>query len=93
MKQDFADRFAFLVSGLLVILRHQIAYLFTSDPVVVAGVAKLTIYVALFQTADGIVGVGGGTMRVLGLVRKGAILNLIAYYIIVSPAFFSPADQ
>ena len=39
-------------SAILVVLRHQIAYLFTSDPVVVAGVAQLTIYVALFQVGS-----------------------------------------
>lgn len=36
------------------------------------------------KLADGIVGVGGGTMRVLGLVKQGALINLLAYYAIVS---------
>jgi Na+-driven multidrug efflux pump len=47
----WADRRA-AFSAILVVLRHQIAYLFTSDPVVVAGVAQLTIYVALFQVSS-----------------------------------------
>lgn len=71
-------------SALLVVFRDRIAYLFNNDPEVVAMVAKVALWVALFQVADGLVGTTGGVLRAVGKQSAGALINLTAYYVLVS---------
>ncbi|KAJ9107298.1 hypothetical protein QFC21_000748 [Naganishia friedmannii] len=72
-------------SALLVIFRNKIAYIFNTDPEVVVEVGKVTIYVAAFQIADGLVGSSGGVLRAVGKQSAGALINLTAYYVLGLP--------
>lgn len=72
-------------SALLIIFRNKVAYIFNSDPEVVLEVGKVTIYVAAFQIADGLVGASGGVLRAVGKQSAGALINLTAYYVLGLP--------
>ncbi|RSH91040.1 hypothetical protein EHS25_010216 [Saitozyma podzolica] len=77
--------FALVNSTLCIIFRKNWGYLFNSDPEVVAIVASIMPYIALFQIADGVAATAGSILRSLGLHTTGALINLTSYYIIGLP--------
>ncbi|CCH44184.1 Multidrug resistance protein [Wickerhamomyces ciferrii] len=74
--------FNFLV---LFFLRHQIANIFTSDPVVAAKAASVFIVVAFNQFPDCLNVHAAGCLRAQGRQKIGGYLNLFSYYIVSLP--------
>ncbi|KAL7415077.1 mate-domain-containing protein [Mrakia frigida] len=72
-------------STILLIVRQRWALLFNEDEEVRIEVARILPYVAFFQLADGLTGVAGGILRVVGKQTLGAALNLSSYYILGLP--------
>lgn len=73
----------FFGSTILTILfatRNVIGGLFNNDKRVIALVADVIPYVALFQIADGLNGSCGGALRGMGRQWVGALVNCISYY-------------
>ncbi|KAL5353596.1 ethionine resistance protein [Pseudogymnoascus australis] len=73
----------FFGSSILTILfatRNVIGGLFSDDERVIALVAEIIPYVALFQVADGLNGSCGGALRGMGRQWVGALVNCISYY-------------
>ena len=91
-----AERSAHVAAGLSVIIgaviltilmatRHVFGRIFSDDAAVIALVAHVMPYVALFQIADGLNGSCGGVLRGMGKQSVGAAVNLVAYYAIALP--------
>ncbi|EGG13112.1 uncharacterized protein MELLADRAFT_73831 [Melampsora larici-populina 98AG31] len=80
---------ATLVGGSVTILlmsnRNRFGSFFTKDDEVIRLVTDVLPYVAAFQIADGWAQSCGGTLRGVGLQHVGAIVNIIAYYLIALP--------
>jgi len=72
--------FGGLISTALLAGRYQIGGLFNSDREVIALVAEVIPYVALFQIADGLNGSCGGALRGMGRQWVGAAVNSVSYY-------------
>ncbi|KAM0746448.1 MATE efflux family protein [Meredithblackwellia eburnea MCA 4105] len=82
-------------SIVLVLARHSWGGLFSSEPDVIAIVARVLPLVALFQLTDGLSGATGGVLRGAGRATLGALINLTSYYVIGLPfglcmAFLGP---
>jgi hypothetical protein len=74
------------LSGLTVtVARNSIGYLFSSDPAVVAQVARIAPICGIFQTFDGIQGSTGGVLRGLGLQRWAAVINCVGLWCLGVP--------
>ncbi|KAI0472944.1 MATE efflux family protein [Xylariaceae sp. FL0804] len=69
-----------LVLAALLGSRRVFARLFNDDERVVALVADVMPFVALFQVADGLNGSCGGALRGMGRQWVGAAVNLVSYY-------------
>ncbi|KAK8015367.1 hypothetical protein PG990_008663 [Apiospora arundinis] len=70
-------------SAILAVLmgtRNVVGGLFNDDPRVIALVADVIPYVALFQIADGLNGSCGGALRGMGRQWVGALVNCVSYY-------------
>jgi len=72
-------------SSICMVFRKNWGYLFNSDPEVVAIVASIMPFIALFQTTDGVAATAQSILRSLGLHTTGALINLTSYYIIGLP--------
>ena len=72
-------------SAICIIFRKNWGYLFNNDPEVVALVATVMPYIALFQITDGVTASTGAILRSLGLHTTGALINLMSYYVIGLP--------
>ncbi|KAF5023082.1 hypothetical protein F66182_4839 [Fusarium sp. NRRL 66182] len=72
--------FGFVILGSLLASKNVIGSLFNHDKDVVALVAKIMPYVALFQIADGLNGSCGGALRGMGRQWVGALVNCVSYY-------------
>lgn len=70
-----------LNSSLVFFTRHQLGFLFSSDPLVIQMVASVLPIVAIFQCADCITGIVGGILRGCGRQTLSAAINLTAYYV------------
>lgn len=74
-----------LNSSLVVLTRHRLGYLFSSDKAVIHMVASVLPLVALFQCADCVCGMAGGILRGSGRPALSAMINLTAYYVVGIP--------
>ncbi|KAK5651646.1 hypothetical protein OQA88_11821 [Cercophora sp. LCS_1] len=68
------------ISVVLLATRHKVGGLFNNDKEVIALVAEIMPYVALFQIADGLNGSCGGALRGMGRQWVGALVNCVSYY-------------
>lgn len=68
------------ILALLMATRTVFGRLFNDDARVVALVADVMPFVALFQIADGLNGSCGGVLRGMGRQWVGALVNLVSYY-------------
>ncbi|KAK3356314.1 putative MATE efflux family protein subfamily [Lasiosphaeria hispida] len=68
------------ISTALIAGRYRIGGLFNNDEKVIALVAEVIPYVALFQIADGLNGSCGGALRGMGRQWVGAVVNSVSYY-------------
>jgi multidrug resistance protein, MATE family len=72
--------FGTIILTVLLAARNVIGGLFNDDKRVIALVAEIIPYVALFQIADGLNGSCGGALRGMGRQWVGALVNCISYY-------------
>lgn len=72
--------FGSLILTLLLSTKNVLGAMFNDDERVIALVAKVMPYVALFQIADGLNGSCGGALRGMGRQWIGALVNCISYY-------------
>jgi multidrug resistance protein, MATE family len=72
--------FGAAILTILLSTKNVIGGLFNDDEEVIALVAKVMPYVALFQIADGLNGSCGGALRGMGRQWVGALVNCISYY-------------
>ncbi|KAL6866497.1 ethionine resistance protein [Amphichorda felina] len=72
--------FGSLILTALLSARNVVGGLFNDDKRVIALVADIIPYVALFQIADGLNGSCGGALRGMGRQWVGALVNCISYY-------------
>jgi MATE family multidrug resistance protein len=73
-------------SGLcLFLFNHQIARVYTPDPIVVSAGATLLIVAAVFQLFDGLQVVATGALRGAGNTRTAMLANLLGYWILGLP--------
>lgn len=70
---------------LYIIFRHQIPYIFTSDPQVVSIAATLLIVSAGFQIFDAVQLSGIASLRALNDVKIPLLLSIVSYYFICLP--------
>lgn len=74
-----------IMATLLIAFRHQIPFLYTNDPAVVAVASQLLILAGLFQLSDGLQAVGAGILRGMSDVNKPMEYAFIAYICINLP--------
>ncbi|KAF4457186.1 hypothetical protein F53441_830 [Fusarium austroafricanum] len=72
--------FGAVILTILLSTKDIIGKLFNDDKQVIALVARIMPYVALFQIADGLNGSCGGALRGMGRQWVGALVNCISYY-------------
>ncbi|KAK3903930.1 mate-domain-containing protein [Staphylotrichum tortipilum] len=72
--------FGTVILTVLFATRNVIGGLFNDDKRVIALVAEIIPYVALFQIADGLNGSCGGALRGMGRQWVGALVNCVSYY-------------
>lgn len=70
---------------LMISLRHQIPYLFSEDPAVIAIASDLILMAGLFQFADGLQCVGAAMLRGITDVKVPMIMAFVAYILIALP--------
>lgn len=71
---------------LLILLRKQLAILFTDDPDVLAMVIHLFApLVGVLQIFDGIASVASGILRAQGRQKIGGLINFLSYYALALP--------
>lgn len=74
-----------IMGSLIIIFRHRIAMLFSSDPAVIQMGAQLLIMAGLFQISDGMQAVGAGILRGLKDVKITMYVAFMAYILINLP--------
>ena len=72
-------------AGLMAVLPHAIARLYTSDVAVISLAAQLLLLAAIFQLSDGIQVVANGALRGLKDTRVPMVITLIAYWVFGMP--------
>ncbi|CDK24327.1 unnamed protein product [Kuraishia capsulata CBS 1993] len=86
---------SFLNCAFFLIGKQSIASWFTSDPDVIAEVAKVLPLIAFIQIWDALNAVTAGCLRGQGMQKIGGIVNMVAYYVVGIPlaiplAFYTP---
>ncbi|KAF3768046.1 MATE efflux family protein [Cryphonectria parasitica EP155] len=76
---------------LLATLRYQLAFLFTSDPDVIALVANVMPVCAIMQFVDCLAAISHGLLRGTGKQEFGGYANLACYYVVALPLAFGTA--
>jgi MATE family multidrug resistance protein len=69
--------------------RNELGRVFSTDPGVIALVAKLVPICALFQIVDGFQGVYGGVLRGLGRQGTIAVINVFALWVVGVPVGYT----
>jgi multidrug resistance protein, MATE family len=77
--------FMALAATVFLTLPQMLMHIYTHDQQTVAIGVRLLVVAAVFQTFDGIQGVGTGAMRGLGKTRGPMVVNLVAYGVIGLP--------
>jgi MATE family multidrug resistance protein len=72
--------FGTIILTILMSTKNVIGRVFNDDKEVIALVARIMPYVALFQIADGLNGSCGGALRGMGRQWVGALVNCVSYY-------------
>lgn len=77
-----------ITATLFLTLRHQLPYLYVSDPEVIALAAQLLIFAGLFQIFDGMQTVVLGVLRGVNDVRVPTIIATVAYGLVALPVSY-----
>ena len=81
----FALVYAFVVSALLVVFRHQLVGVYTSDPVVIDFAVNLLLFIAVYQIVDDTQAVAVGALRGYKDTTVPMIFQVIGYWVIALP--------
>ena len=81
--------YACISASMMLLLREQIATIYTSDPTVIHVAAMLIVYAALFQYSDAIQVTAAGALRGYQDTRVTMILTLFAYWGIGLPVGYA----
>jgi multidrug resistance protein, MATE family len=81
--------YACLSASLILLLREQIAQIYSPDPAVIAMAASLIVYSALFQLSDAVQVTAAGALRGYQDTRVTMLLTLFAYWGIGLPVGYS----
>ncbi len=81
--------YACLSASLMLLLREQIAQIYTADPTVIALASGLIVYAALFQFSDAIQVTAAGALRGYQDTRITMLLTLFAYWGIGLPVGYA----
>ena len=81
----FALVYAFAVSALLVVFRHQLVGVYTSDPLVIDFAVNLLLFIAIYQIVDDTQAVAVGALRGYKDTTVPMIFQVIGYWIIALP--------
>src|SRR3990167_1899316 len=81
--------YACLSASLMLLLREQIAQIYTADPTVIALASGLIMYAALFQFSDAIQVTAAGALRGYQDTRITMLLTLFAYWGIGLPVGYA----
>lgn len=81
--------YACLSASLMLLLREQIAQIYTADPTVIALASGLIVYAALFQFSDAIQVTAAGALRGYQDTRMTMLLTLFAYWGIGLPVGYA----
>ncbi|MNE10921.1 Multidrug resistance protein NorM [compost metagenome] len=81
--------YACLSASLMLLLREQIAQIYTADPAVIALASGLIVYAALFQFSDAIQVTAAGALRGYQDTRMTMLLTLLAYWGIGLPVGYA----
>ncbi len=81
--------YACLSASLMLLLREQIAAIYTPDPIVIQVASMLIVYSALFQFSDAIQVTAAGALRGYQDTRVTMILTLFAYWGIGLPVGYA----
>lgn len=74
-----------VIMTIMLLTRRSFGYLFSDEASVMELVSQVLPYVAEFQIADGVAGSCGGSLRGMGNQHLGAIVILVAYYVLALP--------
>lgn len=74
-----------IMATLMITLRHQIPWIFTTEAATAAAAAPLLVLAGFFQISDGLQAVGAGILRGLTDVKKPMFYAFIAYICINLP--------
>ncbi|XP_018102406.1 multidrug and toxin extrusion protein 2 isoform X1 [Xenopus laevis] len=77
--------FSVITSIFLVVLKDEVAYIFTPDREIVALVSRLMLIFGPFHLCDAMACTCGGVLRGTGKQKTGAIMNAIGYYLVGFP--------
>jgi MATE family multidrug resistance protein len=72
-------------AGLMLLVPHAIAHVYSADPRVIALAAQLLILAGIFQFSDGIQVVSNGALRGLKDTRVPMLITAVAYWVIGMP--------
>ncbi|MDA7085726.1 MATE family efflux transporter [Pseudomonas sp. SA3-5] len=81
--------YACLSASLMLLLREQIAQIYTADPTVIALASGLIVYAAMFQFSDAIQVTAAGALRGYQDTRITMLLTLFAYWGIGLPVGYA----
>jgi MATE family multidrug resistance protein len=77
--------YAAMVSAILVLARHQIASLYSTEPLVLELAATLMIFIALYQIVDDTNATMGGALRGYKDTRAPLVFSLVGYWFLALP--------
>ena len=81
----FALFYAFAVSGLLVIFRHTLVGVYTTDPAVIDYAVNLLLFIAVYQIVDDTQAVAVGALRGYKDTTVPMVFQVLGYWVIALP--------
>jgi len=81
----FALVYAFAVSGLLVLFRHTLVGVYTTDPVVIDFAVNLLLFIAVYQIVDDTQPVAVGALRGYKDTTVPMVFQVLGYWVIALP--------
>jgi len=81
----FALVYAFIVSALLVLFRHSLVGIYTTDPAVIELAVTLLLFIALYQIVDDTQAVAVGALRGYKDTTVPMIFQAVGYWVIALP--------
>ena len=77
--------YAFIVGGLLILFRHEVVAIYTTNPEVLSVAATLILFIAVYQIADDSLGAMGATLRGYKDTTVPMFYGIAGYWLIALP--------